>query len=85
VASASSKWRSLREIVGCVSVGIVIGLPLALGAGTALQTFLFSVAPRDAATLGTTCAVVIGASLCAAYLPARRAGRIDPIAALRAE
>jgi ABC-type antimicrobial peptide transport system permease subunit len=44
-----------------------------------------ALAPQDAATFAATSATVITAALCAAYLPARRAGRIDPITALRAE
>jgi putative ABC transport system permease protein len=75
----------LREVVVCVGLGIAAGLPLALGAGRALQSFLFNVAPQDAATFAATAAIVIAAALCAAYPPARRAGRMDPIAALRAE
>jgi ABC-type lipoprotein release transport system permease subunit len=68
-----------------VAVTAAAGLPLALAAAAAIRSYLFGVAPSDGVTLASACAVVITAALVAAYLPARRAPRVDPIAALRAE
>jgi ABC-type lipoprotein release transport system permease subunit len=62
-----------------------VGIPLALGAGRPVRSYLFGVEPRDLATLASASLVVIAAALIAASVPARRAPRIDPIAALRAE
>jgi ABC-type antimicrobial peptide transport system permease subunit len=75
----------LNDTMMSVGLGLAAGLPLALAAAAAIRTYLFGVAPGDVATLATACAVVITAALLAAYLPARRAPRVDPIAALRAE
>jgi ABC-type antimicrobial peptide transport system permease subunit len=50
-----------------------------------LRAFLFEVQPVDAATLVASCIVLTMVALLAAYVPARRASRIDPIVALRAE
>lgn len=49
------------------------------------RSYLFGVEPRDVVTLAASCALVVTMALLAAYLPARRAPRVDPIAALRAD
>ena len=68
-----------------VGVGIVLGCALALSAGHLLQGLLVGVSARDPVTLGAVMLVLIISALAAAFVPARRAARIDPIAALRAE
>ena len=73
----------LREAMILAAIGLAIGLPFALVVGNALRAFLFDVQPGDAATLAASCIVLTMVALLAAYLPARRASRIDPIAALR--
>jgi predicted permease len=75
----------LRETLAYVGVGLAGGLLLAFAAASSIRTHLFGIDPHDAATLGTACAVVILAALMAAWLPARRASHVDPIAALRVE
>jgi ABC-type lipoprotein release transport system permease subunit len=75
----------LRDTITYVALGLAAGVPLSLAAAGAIRGYLFGVAPEDGVTLATACAVVVGASLLAAYLPARRAPRVDPIAALRIE
>ncbi len=79
----------LRMVLGeawiVVAGAFVVGVPLALGAGYALRGFLFGVAPQDLATLGGACGVLALAATLAAYVPARRAARVDPLAALRCE
>ena len=73
--------RALRIVVA----GLIVGLAAAVGVTRVLQTFLFGVTPTDplAFTIVTLLLMVVG--LMAAWLPARRATRIDPCAALRAE
>jgi ABC-type antimicrobial peptide transport system permease subunit len=73
----------LREAMIVTAIGLAIGLPFALVVGNALRAFLFDVQPGDAATLGASCIVLTMVALLAAYVPARRASRIDPIVALR--
>ncbi len=68
-----------------VGVGLAIGLVAALGLGRLAAGLLFGVAPADPASLAAAVAVLGGAAAVAAYLPARRAARIDPMAALRSE
>jgi predicted permease len=89
VALGGRGWRVttpvLREIVGVVGVGLLAGLPLAFAAGTALRIYLFDVDHHDPSVMTGACLVVVVAALAAAYLPARRATRVDPARVLRAE
>jgi ABC-type antimicrobial peptide transport system permease subunit len=89
MALGAPGWRVaavvLSDALACVGVGLGAGLVLALGAASAIRSYLFRVEPRDSATLVVACALVVAAALLAAYLPARRATRVDPMAALRAE
>jgi predicted permease len=89
VALGAPGWRVtlavLSDTIVCIGVGLAAGLVLALGAASAIRSYLFRVEPRDSTTLAVACALVVAAALLAAYLPARRAPRVDPIAALRAE
>jgi predicted permease len=73
----------LREAMILTAIGLAIGLPLAIGVGNALRAFLFGVPPGDPVTLAASCLVLTIVALLAAYVPARRASRIDPGAALR--
>ena len=73
--------RALRIVVA----GLIVGLAGAAGVTRVLQTFLFGVTPTDPIAF-TIVTLLLGAvGLMAAWLPARRATRIDPCAALRAE
>jgi ABC-type antimicrobial peptide transport system permease subunit len=89
VALGAPRWRITRTVLSdtitYVVLGLGAGMPLALAAAGAIRSYLFGVGPGDGLTLAVACTVVIGASLLAAYLPARRAPRVDPIAALRIE
>jgi predicted permease len=89
VALGAPRWRItttvLRDTMAFVSLGIIVGVPLAFAAGAAVRAYLFGVEPRDVTTLSVACAVVLASAAAAAYLPARRAPRVDPMLALRAE
>jgi len=67
-----------------VGIGIVIGGLAALAGVRVLTTFLFGVRPLDPAAFAGAAALLIAVALVAAYLPARRATRVDPLLALRA-
>jgi putative ABC transport system permease protein len=75
----------MRDTVIPLGVGLAAGVPLALAAASAIRGYLFGIASNDAATVVTACAVIAAAALLASYFPARRAPRVDPIAALRVE
>jgi len=66
-------------------VGIAIGVPAALGLTRWMTSMLFEVTPTDPLTFAAVAAILCGIGLCACYVPARRAMRVDPILALRHE
>jgi predicted permease len=67
------------------ALGLAAGIGLALLAGRALQGMLFGVAPHDPVILVAVSLVVAVATALACYIPGRRAVRVDPMVALRAE
>jgi predicted permease len=73
--------RALRVVVA----GLIVGLAGAAGVTRVLQTFLFGVTPTDPIAFTIVTLLLLAVGLMAAWLPARRATRIDPCAALRAE
>ncbi|MGE5246659.1 MAG: ABC transporter permease [Betaproteobacteria bacterium] len=74
-------WQGLSPTV----VGVGAGLLGALALGHAMRGLLFEVAPTDPPTLAIAAIVLAGVSFVAAWIPARRATHVDPIAALRGE
>jgi predicted permease len=75
----------LRDSLGLVGIGMLIGLPGAYGIGRYLEDTLFGLEPADPLTAAAALAVLATVAALAAWLPARRAARIDPMAALRDE
>jgi predicted permease len=75
----------LREALVLGGIGLALGLGGALAVSRALTTLLYSVSPHDPATLAAMGALLLLTTLVAGYLPARRATRVDPVVALRAE
>ncbi|HEY8150222.1 MAG TPA: ABC transporter permease [Vicinamibacteria bacterium] len=75
----------LREGLALAASGIALGLVLAAAGAGALRTLLFETAPRDPLSLAAVAVLLLLATLAAAWLPARRASRTDPLKALRAE
>jgi ABC-type antimicrobial peptide transport system permease subunit len=65
--------------------GLVVGVLLSIGAARLLEGLLFGVAPRDPRMLALTAAIVLLAALAAAWIPARRAGRMDASVSLRGD
>src|SRR5580658_2346864 len=78
-------WLVLREVAAMLAIGTIIGLVASMAAGRLVASLLYDVKPDDAVPLAVA-AVVLGiATGIAAYLPAHRAARLDPMAALREE
>jgi len=75
----------IRDALGVVGTGLVVGVIAALAAGRMLQTLLFEVSPADPVTLALVLALLIVVTLAAVLVPARRAALVDPIVALRNE
>ena len=75
----------LRRALAVTGAGALIGLGGALVASQFLTKLLFQVSPMDPATLAGVSGILLAVALVAAYLPARRATRIDPVSALRSD
>jgi putative ABC transport system permease protein len=73
----------LAEAMGLALAGLFVGGLAALGLTRFIESLLFGVRPADAVTYLGVSLVLVGAALLASYLPARRAMRVDPMAALR--
>ncbi len=78
-------WMVLRESLVLLGIGVALGIPATLAASRAVQAGLFGLSPWDPSTLIGAVTVIAVVTLIAAYFPARRATRIDPIVALRCE
>jgi predicted lysophospholipase L1 biosynthesis ABC-type transport system permease subunit len=71
------------EVSVMACLGLLIGLGLTLTMTRFIVSFLFGLAPTDDATIAASMSVLAGVALVAAYVPARRASRVDPMEALR--
>jgi ABC-type antimicrobial peptide transport system permease subunit len=78
-------WMMLRETLIVAAAGLIAGLPLAAGLTRLTGSFLFGVTPNDPMVLGAAVLALLGVSLVAGYLPARRASKVDAVVALRYE
>ena len=79
------RWMVLRQAFILVVAGVALGVPASLLAARLLQGVLYGVSPTDPLTLATAALLMFAVATAAAYLPARRASRVDPMLALRAE
>jgi putative ABC transport system permease protein len=75
----------LRRAAIVTGSGVIAGLAVALATSRVLNSLLFQVSPTDPLALGGACAALVIVGALAAYVPARRATRIDPVQALRAD
>jgi predicted permease len=75
----------LRGVFLQVAIGLVLGIPAAMGAGSLMASQLYGVRPWDLRVLAAVALVLGVAALVAALLPARRAANVDPMRALRDE
>ena len=75
----------LRDVALLLAVGISCGIAISYWATRLMEQMLFGLKARDAGTMIISAALLVSVALVAAYLPARRATRTDPILALRDE
>jgi len=68
-----------------VIVGLAIGLVAAVAFSRVMTGLLYGVSPTDASTLVAVTILLSAVAVAAAYMPARRAARLDPISALRSD
>ena len=84
-----ARWSAggliVREAAVLAVLGLAIALPVSWVLGRLIESQLFGVRPMDAATLSGAAAVLLVVCLVASAVPARRAGAVNPLDALRAE
>ncbi|MFN7959880.1 MAG: ABC transporter permease [Thermoanaerobaculia bacterium] len=89
MALGASGTRVLTQVLGeslrVVAAGVALGAAGALLASRLLGSLLFQVAPSDPLSFAAATTILLAVALAAAYLPARRAAKVDPMAALRWE
>jgi putative ABC transport system permease protein len=79
------QWMVARSALGLVAAGVVVGLPVAWTLSQKVQTMLFGLTATNASVVATAVVLLAAAGLVAAWFPARRAARVDPMTALRHE
>ena len=75
----------LRESILLLVIGTIIGLPLSFTAAIFIKQQMFALNPFDPFTFATALIVVTFTTILAAWIPARRAANVDPVAALRCD
>jgi putative ABC transport system permease protein len=78
-------WLVMREVLMLVTVGVAAGVTASLAVTRIVQSQLFGLTPHDPLTLGFATGVLAMVACAAGYVPALRASRLDPMAALRYE
>jgi predicted permease len=83
--SSSVLWMVLRESLWLLGIGLALGLPLSLGSLRLMQSQLYGLSASDPATIAASVLIIAAVTVFAAWLPARRATRVDPLVALRCD
>jgi predicted permease len=73
----------IRDTLRMVLIGVVIGIPVSLAASRWIASFLYGIKAQDPITYAATAVLVVIAGCAAAYVPSRRASRVDPMVVLR--
>ncbi len=84
-SGASLRRLVVSEGLKLTAIGLVMGFVLALGLGKVMSSILFGVSPFDPVTFGSVLVLFLIVAAVASVIPAVRAGRVDPLEALRAE
>ena len=81
----SVAWMILREILGMLAAGLVVGLFAAYGIGRLIESLLYGVKASDPFVFAIAAALLAAVALLAGWLPSRKAASVDPMVALRYE
>ena len=79
------QWMVLRESLALLIAGLVVGIPISLGAALLIRTQLYRMSPFDPTIFIAATAGIAAVTLLSAWLPARRAAAVDPTISLRCE
>jgi predicted permease len=83
--SNSVLWMILKESLVLLALGVALGIPATLAASRAIRSQLFGLSPTDPLTFITAALIISLVTLIAAWFPAHRATKVDPVIALRYE
>ena len=78
-------WPVVRGALWLAGSGLIVGIPIALGATRLLRAVLYGVAPHDPVTMVLSVVLILAVAALAAWIPARRAAKVHPMEALRYE
>lgn len=78
-------WPILREALTLTAIGVAIGLPVALALVGLMRAALYGIEPHDPLTMVGATVLMVTVAVLAAWIPARRAAKVDPMVALRYE
>ena len=89
-SAVGAQQKDIRKLIfgegfRLIASGVLLGVVLAVVLSRVLRSFLFEVQPSDPATLMVVGSLFVGVGLLACYVPMRRAGKVDPLEALRYE
>ena len=89
MALGATRWQIarpvLQEALLLVGIGVVMGMPLTFALAKLIQANLYGIAASDPSTLGGAVVLLFLVGVAAAWVPARRAAKVDPLVALRYE
>jgi len=89
LALGATGARVVRDVVGrgvaTAALGVFLGVIVAIGLGRFIQPLLFDISAHDPTVFATVAIMVLAIAVFASWGPARRAGRVDPVIALRAD
>jgi ABC-type antimicrobial peptide transport system permease subunit len=83
--SGTLLWMILRESLLLLAVGLTVGASVAVGSTRVIKSLLYELSPLDPMAIAGAIAIVAVMTIAAAWLPAHRATRIEPMQALRTE
>jgi predicted permease len=83
--TSALRWMVLRESLLLLTIGLALGVPIALTSTGILRKLLYQLSPTDPWTFVLATIVIAAMTLIAAWLPARRATKVDPMVALRCD
>jgi predicted permease len=78
-------WPILREALTLTAIGVAVGLPVALALVRMTRSYFYGIEPHDPLTIIGTAVLMVTVAALAAWIPARRAAKVDPMVALRYE